>query len=214
MSNSSRSNSHQSGVTVTELLVVVVVISVLAAFALIQPGATNSQLKRQNAAQELKSALERARFDSVKRRADNSAVQANVVVDTSSFTLTVDGNQDGVLNSSDALVTDISGLQVVIASEVGATLPVTISYNQRGEATASDFAGNTDPIFLVCNVSCSSPTVSNSNIVLVTATGTVNLLPGGSEIPEFSPPGGLTTVPPGTSINNTAAIIPTPTPTP
>lgn len=211
MRDALRSN-FQGGVTVTELLVVMVIISVLAAFALLQRGGADTQLKRQNVAQELKNAFERARFDSVKRRADSSAIQARVVVDASSFTLTVDRNQDGVLDAADAQVTDISGLNVVIASYGGATLPITVSYNQRGETSAVDGSGDTEPIFLVCNASCSSPTVSNSNIVLLTPTGTVNLLPGGGSIPTFSAPGGLTSVPAGSSINNTAAITPAPTP--
>jgi prepilin-type N-terminal cleavage/methylation domain-containing protein len=212
MADSFQTDPHQSGLTVAELLVVMVVIAILAGFALMQRGSADEQFKRQNAAQGLKSALERARSDSVKRRADTSAVQAKVVVGTSSITLATDKNQDGVVNSADEQVTDLSGLNVVIAGDAGVSLPVTVSYNQRGEATAVDLVGDVAPIFWICNISCSSPTVENSNIVLVTPTGTVNLLPGGAEIPTFSPPSGITSVPPGNSINNYAAVTPSPTP--
>ncbi len=212
MGNCYQPNSHQAGVTVTELIVVMVVISVLAAFGLMQLGGADDQLKRQNAAQDLKSALERARFDSVKRRADTAGIQAKVVVDTTSITLSVDKNQDGVIDALDEQVTSIAGLNVVIAADVGVTLPVTVSYNQRGEAAAVDTVGTVVPIFWICNVTCSSPTVANSNILLVTPTGTVNLLPGGSSIPTYSPPVGITNVAPGNSINNSAAVTPSPMP--
>ena len=75
-----KSNSHQSGVTLVELLVVIVVISILAGFALLQRGNANEQLRRQNAAQQLKVAFERARFDSVKRRAECDPNKAKVVI--------------------------------------------------------------------------------------------------------------------------------------
>ena len=212
MGVSLKNDSRQSGVTIAELLVVFVVIAVIAGFALIQKGGTEEQLKRQNAAQELKSAFERARFDSVKRRADNSvpsALRANVVVNASGFTLVTDLNQDGALNSADERSVDLSGSNIVIGGDE-MTFPVTVSFDQRGEATAVDSIGDAQPIFLVCNVSCASPTGTNSNIVLITPTGTVNLLPGGITIPTFSPPAGITIVPPGDSINNQAAVTPTP----
>ena len=208
MVNSSlRNTPGQRGVTVVELLVVVIVIAVILGFAIIQRGGVDQQLKRQNVAQELKSAFERARFDSVKRRADSPDVQAKVVVTATTFTLTTDRDQSGVLDTADDELTAFSGLNVIIAGNAGITLPVTLTYNQRGEAAAVDNTASTiDPIFFVCNVSCSSPTVANSNIVLVTPTGTVNLLAGGSDLPTYSAPGGLTNVPTNTSINNTAVV--------
>lgn len=213
MGNSLKNDSRQSGVTIAELLVVVVIIAVIAGFALIQRGGTDEQLKRQNAAQELKSAFERGRFDSVKRRADNSgpsAVPANVVVNTTGFILSTDLDQDGDLDSDDERAVDLNGSNIVIGGDVGMNFPVTVSFNQRGEATATDTNGDVLPIFLVCNVSCASPTGTNSNIVLITPTGTVNLLAGSSTIPTFSPPVGITIVPSGDSINNQAAVTPTP----
>ena len=193
----------------------VVVIAVIAGFAMMQMGGANEQFRRQNIAQELKSAFERARFDSVKRRADNPDAQAKVVVNETTYTLTTDRNQDGVFDSTDDEVANLTGQNVVIAGDTGITLPVTIKYNQRGEITAVDATNAViDPVFLVCNVSCSSPTQANSNILMVSRTGTVNLLAGGSELPTFSPPGGITSIPANTSINNTAVVTPTPTPTP
>jgi prepilin-type N-terminal cleavage/methylation domain-containing protein len=202
----------QSGVTITELLVVVVVIGVICGFALMQGGGSNVQFKRQSIAQELKTALERARFDSVKRRADGTIPQARVVINETSFTLTTDQNQDGVLDSSDDQPTTFSGQNIVIGLDDGAAFPVTVIYTQRGEAIATSASLDMEPVFWVCNVSCASPDDANANIVLVTPTGTVNLLPGSSSPPTFSSPTGLTSVPPSNSINNTAAVTPTPGP--
>ena len=189
------SNSHQSGVTVVELLVVIVVIAVIAGFALMQRGSTDVQLRRQNAAQQLKVAFERARFDSVKRRPNDSSTMAQVTVTPSSYTLrTYSNDANGVSvahNQVTALPTDI-----VIARYDGTTLTsLGVTFNMRGETPASPA-----PQFYVCNASCSSPSNANANIVVVTATGTVNLLPGGSGLPTFGVPT-ITNVSNSTGIN-------------
>ena len=205
--------STESGVTIAELLVVIVVIGVLAAFALMQRGGANEQFQRQNVARELKVALERARFDSVKRRADGTDVpQARVVINATSFTLTTDRDQNGVLEASDDQTTEFSAQNVVIGLEPGLSFPVTVTYSQRGEPSARDPSTDTDPFFWVCNVSCSAPSASNANLILVTPTGTVNMLAGNVSPPTFDPPSGITSVPPSNSINNSAAVTPTPTP--
>ncbi len=178
----------QDGVSYVELLVVIVIISIVASIAFMQRGSANAQFQRQNVARELKVALERARFDSVKRRADTAATQATVTINANnSFTLRVDKDQNGTLNTADD-VTTASPANIVIAGSGGITLPVTVIYNQRGEAS---IVGGGTPLFLVCNGTC--PTFpgnsGNANIVLVTPTGTVNLLPGGSSLPSFTAPG-------------------------
>jgi len=94
-----RHNYHgQSGVTLPELLMVMVIIAVVAGLALMQFGTARDQFRRQNLAQQLKQAFERARFDSVKRRADGVTPYAKVVVNTGSFTLTTDKNGNGVMS--------------------------------------------------------------------------------------------------------------------
>src|SRR4029079_12806544 len=81
--------TDESGVTLIELLVVIVIIVIVCAIALMQRGSADAQFKRQNVARELKVAFERARFDSVKRRAQASPeARVTVVVDTSSYALT------------------------------------------------------------------------------------------------------------------------------
>jgi len=187
----------QDGTTVVEVLVVVIIISIVAAMAIMNRGSANEQFQRQNVARELKVAFERARFDSVKRRAEG-ATRARVVVDAGTFTLVTDVNQDGdTLDAEDSLTTNFAGQNISISSDE-TSLPVTVTFDKRGEVTATD-----EPVFLVCNGSCtfSNDTTANANIVLVTATGTVNLLPGGSTLPTFG-------VPAVNSISNTTGINP------
>ena len=193
--------SGQSGVTIVELLVVCVVIGIIAAFAFMQRGTADAQFKRQNVAQSLKSAFERARFDSVKRRAECDAQKAKVFIDATSFTLTTDSNQDRVLDASDNEVTDFSGQDIVISGNVDFGLPVTVVFNQRGEATLVGAGGATNPTFFVCNVGCGSMPNPNANIIIVTPTGTVNMLAGTAAIPVFGAPGG-TVVGTGDEIND------------
>jgi prepilin-type N-terminal cleavage/methylation domain-containing protein len=195
--------NEQHGFSIVETLVVIIIISIVSAIAFMQRGSANSQFQRQNIARELKVSFERGRFDSVKRRADSSGIQARVLVDTGAYTLTTYKDVSGTMTAA-PVTSSFSAQNIVIAGYGGLTLPYTVYYNQRGEAVDSSGA-SISPKFLVCNVSCSSPTVANSNIVLVTPTGTVNLLAGGSSIPTFTAPT-ITTVPPTSSINNTVTV--------
>ena len=201
MRNTHESNSHQSGVTVVELLVVIVIIAVLAAFALMQRGAANEQLTRQNAAQQLKTAFERARFDSVKRRAVASDELARVTVTPTSFTLrTYSNDVNGVSVALDQATTLPPGIVIAHFSNLVTLTSQDVTFDMRGETPASPL-----PQFLVCNFSCGSADNTNSNIVIVTATGTVNLLAGGSTLPTFGVPT-VTNVNTSTGINPNAVL--------
>jgi prepilin-type N-terminal cleavage/methylation domain-containing protein len=201
----------ESGFSLVELLVVVMIIVIVASVALMSGRNANQSFKRQNAARELKAALERARFDSVKRRADEDAPtpvpRAHVIVTSNQFTLVTDENSDGDLTDPlDSKVTTFSN-NVTLAARTGLSLPVTIYFNRRGEPSEADVR------FVVCDASCTYDTASPSiaNLLQLTATGTVNLLPGGAPVPTFSPPG-VTTVGAGTQIRSQTYISPTPTP--
>src|SRR6478672_3350779 len=136
MVNSLRSTfGEQSGLSLIELLVVMVIITIVASIALMQRGSANEQLKRQNAATQLKNAFERARFDSVKRRPDDlPAAQAKVDISVNGYTLTTDLDLNGVLTSSDDRVTDLIPQRIQIKDYNGGFLPKTVYYNKRGEA--------------------------------------------------------------------------------
>jgi prepilin-type N-terminal cleavage/methylation domain-containing protein len=196
MAHTFHSSSHQSGFSLTELLVVIVVIATIAGFALMRRGSANEQLTRQNVAQQLKSAFERARFDSVKRRAISGADEAKVTVTPTSYTLrTYNNDVNGVAVASDAVTTLPAG--IVIGRYPSGT-PLTsmeVVFNMRGETPASPA-----PQFYICNVSCASPSGTNANLLIVTPTGTVNLLPGSATLPTFGAPA-VTPVPAGSGVN-------------
>jgi prepilin-type N-terminal cleavage/methylation domain-containing protein len=197
-------SSDQSGVTLVELLVVIIIIVIVAALAMMQKGSANAVFQRQNVATQLKNAFERARFDSVKRRAQSSPdVRATVRVDSNSYTLTTYNVDSSGTATANPLATTTAG-DVVIAGSGLLSLPFTVYYNQRGEAV--DSSGNSiSPAFYVCNASCSSPTDSNANLLIVTPTGTVNLLAGGSAVPAFNAPP-VTNIPQSAGINNTVRL--------
>lgn len=58
----------QHGFSVVEVLIVIIIISILAVFSVARFGNAKTQFQSQKVARELKNNLERARFDSVKRR--------------------------------------------------------------------------------------------------------------------------------------------------
>ncbi len=193
-----------AGFSLVELLVVIGIICVLSAIAVMQLTTSNQRFIRQNAARELKAAFERARFDSVKRRPTSIGAFAKVALTQSSFTLTADTNLNGTLEAADDLLRDLSGTSVVMAGSGGTALPTTVYFNQRGEAVNSSGA-SISPVFLVCGGSCSAPTSANANIVLVTPTGTVNLLPGDAAIPSFPTPN-VTSVPVSSDVSKVVSI--------
>jgi Tfp pilus assembly protein FimT len=63
-----RKLNSQSGISAIELIIVIVIIGVVVVFAVAQFGSAKPVFDRQNAAREMRVGLERARFDSIKRR--------------------------------------------------------------------------------------------------------------------------------------------------
>jgi len=183
---------RQSGVTLTELLIVIVIIAIVSTFALMNRGSANAQFQRQNIARELKVALEQARFDSVKRRTGCTANQAKVVVNSTSFVLWTDTDVDGIPEASESVTNAFSGQNIVVADSAGATLTSanTIYFNQRGETVDLNGA-SIAPTFLVCNGgSCPNP-LTNDRVsrIYVSPTGTVNML-GAAAPPTLGSSGG------------------------
>jgi prepilin-type N-terminal cleavage/methylation domain-containing protein len=192
------SKSGQAGVSLVETLVVIVIISIVAALALMQRGSANEQLRRQNVARELKVAFERARFDSVKRHpvSGGPILPSYVTVTPSSYTLRTYNN--GVANDQ------VATLPAGIAIERYDGTPLTsfdVIFNMRGETGTSP-----PPQFYVCNDVPCSHTNARANLVIVTPTGTVNLLPGGGTLPVFGNP--VVTNVAGTANINPDVIVP------
>lgn len=178
----------QKGSTIVEMLVVVLIIAIVSTIALLQYTAPRQQFSRQNVSRELKVFLERARFDSVKRRADSASAQARVVINATSYTLSTDKNGNGTIDSGDAIGRSFSGTNIAITG-TGMVFPVTVYFDQRGEVQAIDGASAVvNPVFRICLGNCSTPTNGNSDLLIVTPTGTVNLLGGSANPPAFATP--------------------------
>jgi Tfp pilus assembly protein FimT len=199
--------ASQSGASVVELLVVVLIIAIVASLALFSRGSANEQLQRQTAAVELKVYLERARFDSVKRRADGSleSPYAFVEIFPGSIALTTFNRQVGS-NATPATITYTFPAGVT-AEALGYSLGSSkqVQFDRRGLATV---VGGGATNFMVCRGTC--PTLDNpaadANTLVITATGTVNLLGGRVEPPDFDPPSGLDPLLPTDGIKDEAIL--------
>ena len=189
--------TSQSGVSLVETLVVIVIIAILAALAIMNRGSANEVFQRQNATGELKVAFERARFDSVKRRADGVEPYpfASVEVRTNGFTLRTYTRQGNSNTATGQDWTRTFPTGVTLSHYSSGTLPMTITFNRRGET-----AGGV-PQFRITDSKTGA-----SEIILVTPTGTVNVLPGTSTIPTFSNPALTGNPAANQSINNQVVV--------
>lgn len=208
----------QSGKSIIELLIVLVVGGILISMAVTSMGSAPNNLQRQNLAREFKVNLERARYDSVKRRAETTLDMARIRInDQTSYSVVTDLNQNGALNFSESggVLTGTDVRQVSFAGRAnvkilgaGFTFPVNIRFDRRGQITATDGSGNAiTPIFYFCEGACTVETanVSNANIVVLSETGTVAMLNGGEPIPPYQSPT-VTNVGIGNDINEWVAV--------
>jgi len=182
--------SSEAGVTLVELMVVALIIIIVGTIAVLNAGTANARFQRQNATRQLKAALERARFDSVKRRAVNDNQKASVTLSATSFILTTDVTLNGLTtDSADAVIT-YADAGITFQRYDGAAFSASnekVAFNMRGEVPTSPAAQ-----FLICNGTCpavASLTPNVADILIVTPTGTVNLLPGTPDaLPTFTDP--------------------------
>lgn len=187
----SAENRTQNGFSVIELLIVVAIVTVMTALALIAFRTSKVDLERQAIVREFKVFLERARFDSVKRRAAEPAEQANLVLTSpTSFTAQIDFNEDRQLQPTERRVVNFSqrsGTNIVV-SDVGLSYPVTIRFNQRGHAVATNSLGAViDPVmFTICSGNgCTSSSVDRT-VISLSPSGTVAVLRNGQS-PQAAP---------------------------
>jgi prepilin-type N-terminal cleavage/methylation domain-containing protein len=184
MSSTQHNREKQKGFSMIELLVAFVILAIIAALAVSGISRATSQLQRQSLAQQLKTSLERARFDAVKRRAASDNGLSTVVISPTSFTLNSDTNQNSVLESSEAQVYRFNpdeGGKVVNDLKY----PVTVRFNRNGHVQAVDSLGaSINPVFTLCLKNCASNTLNadNASVVSVSKTGTVSITPGGANL--------------------------------
>lgn len=213
----------QSGKSILELVAVLVVVAVIVTMAITNTEKAQSNLQRQNYAREFKINLERARFDSVKRRPRTTEQMARVVITSdTAYRVHTDLNQNGALNDTDVKNVTIPSQSRVKLLNTNTVYPLTIRFDWRGQMAVLD-ANDDDvtPTFVFCEGSCTIATAdaSNANIILISPTGTVSMLSGNQSQPTFTAPNvtavnGNTNVNPWVTISQTVPATPTPTPNP
>jgi Tfp pilus assembly protein FimT len=185
---------NQSGKSIMELMIVLTVVIILVTIAVAQFGTAGTNLDRQNIAREFKVSLERARFDSVKRRAANCDDMSRVVITSaSSFTLLTDMNQNSTIETaSEARVVDFEDRSDVRIVGQSTDFPITIRFDQRGNVSTGPCSApvNVAEKVVFCNTPCTMAMAgaSNSNIIFVSPTGTATMAYGGSSLPTFANP--------------------------
>lgn len=176
--------NSQSGVSIIEILIVLCLALIISTIAIIQLRTSKTDLERQRIAREFKIYLERARFDSVKRRAVDVNDMSRITLNSSSaFTAAYDLNENGKLDSTDVRQVDFSqrsSTQITVSNTLN--YPVTILFDQRGQIIAKDSSNNdVTPVFTICSKNCTATTQNNEDLTVlsVSSTGTVAVLKGG-----------------------------------
>ena len=189
--------SPQRGFSLFELLIVLVMIGILTTLALMQLGGSRVDFQRQRISREFKSYLERARFDSVKRRAFNPDGErctnspeppATVEAWQSKFTVSLDFDGDGRLMPSETREVNFSDrTDAVIKVSETLNYPITIRFDCRGLVAARDSTNTeVDPLFTICS-DCSSASPDTTRIS-ISDSGTIAELRQGQDPQALPPP--------------------------
>jgi prepilin-type N-terminal cleavage/methylation domain-containing protein len=164
---------NQEGFSLIEIFIVLLIIGIITTFAVITFGSSKVDMQRQAITREFKVYLERARFDSVKRRAQDPDRATIKLISATQFTAALDLNEDGTIQPSEVRTIDFTqrtNTRILVTDTFN--YPVTVSFDQRGHATAVD-ATNTavSPVFTICsNCSAASP---DRSVISISPTGTI-----------------------------------------
>jgi Tfp pilus assembly protein FimT len=195
-----RKLKFQEGFSLFELLIVLTLIMILVTVTIVIFDSSKTDFERQRIAKEFKSYLERARFDSVKRRATDISDMSRITLNSpSSFTAAYDRNGNGILDTAESQIVDFtqrSNTQIVVSDTLN--YPVTIFFNQRGHIIAKDSLGvDINPVFTICSKNCNATSQNNEDLTVlsISNTGTVAVLSGG-ESPTALPTPSITNTSP------------------
>ena len=123
----------QSGFSVTELLLVLAMISVIAGFVIVSLVRGNRAAYRTNTAVEIAGHLQRARVDSMRRNAKDPSQMAQVKIFNRRFySLAIDGDGDGSLD-----IPLVKSLPEKTGVEINGPFPKTYIFNWQGQTVDS-----------------------------------------------------------------------------
>src|SRR6185295_10982839 len=223
-------NSQQAGYSILQLVVCAVLVGILSSVAFITVTKARASFRLANSARTLAGYLEKARSDSVRRRAQSGSESSVQMLTSTTYRVTLDFQQNGTLTSR--VVTLEDGVEFT-------TNLTTIAFDWRGRPTTGvestinlqnesgdvpiDVTGSGDvtlgsEMFLDedipdvnLNSNVSGDTVNDSSNANTSPTAT----PTPTPTPESTPTPGPTPTPtPGVSPTPTPLPTPTPTPSP
>ena len=169
------------GFSVVEIMVVFVILGIVTTFALIGITQVKSSFQLSNNADILKAHLERAFADAKKRHALGNGRAQIAVISNSAYTVTVDFDGDGVLDTRTITLTD----QVKFVYNAGSAPVATIDWrgniaegevlftlrSYRGETTTLDLTSTGDSS--IDTTMPASPTITVTTTSTDVRTGTV-----------------------------------------
>lgn len=98
--HSNLNHNHESGVSVLDLLICVVIVAIIVSYLLGQIATIQKPLARTNAAHRLSNYVQSARSDSIRRHANEMNRMAQITVfDVHNYNVTYDSNGDGNLDA-------------------------------------------------------------------------------------------------------------------
>jgi prepilin-type N-terminal cleavage/methylation domain-containing protein len=122
-------NGDARGVSIVEMLIVVVIISIVTAFAVMQIAGSQRAMRLTNSAREFMGWVEKARLDSLRRHAMSSGEMASVTIaSANSYSILIDQNGDGALDPPRTITIPATHG----ATFSGVPVPVTVRFNWRG----------------------------------------------------------------------------------
>ena len=157
---------EQSGFSVIQLLLTVVLISIVSAFALLQISSTKASLSLQNSVRQLATYIERARMDAIRRHATTTDMLSSVVF-TSNNTYNVKMDFAGTGTPTTRTFTFDSSVPGI---PPGSPLP-TVTFNWRGRISSCTIT------FAIFNSRGEQSWVDVSDAGDVTVNSNVDVLP-------------------------------------
>lgn len=192
--NKKTSHHAEAGFSLIELFIALLVLGILVTFAVLAFGSSASKLERQNIAREFKVGLERARYDSVKRRPSTCDQMSRVeITSATSFRVLTDTNRNGSIEptvEASSFEFGNRGNTEIVGNSL--TFPIVIRFDGRGQTSSGTCASLADAYSTTtfCETPCTlaTATADNATIVYVSPTGTTAYLNGGESIPSFTAP--------------------------